>query len=30
MTSTYASAESDNGVSVSMGFDMGAGDKIDY
>jgi outer membrane protein OmpU len=25
-----ASAESDNGVSVSVGFDMGAGNKIDY
>ena len=25
-----ASAESDNGVSVSVGFDMGAGSKIDY
>ena len=25
-----ASAESDNGVSVSLGFDMGAGSKIDY
>ena len=25
-----ASAESDNGVSVSLGFDMGAGNKIDY
>ena len=25
-----ASAESDNGVSVSVGFDMGAGGKIDY
>jgi outer membrane protein OmpU len=25
-----ASAESDNGVSVSVGFDMGAGAKIDY
>jgi len=25
-----ASAESDNGISVSVGFDMGAGNKIDY
>ena len=25
-----ASAESDNGVAVSVGFDMGAGNKIDY
>ena len=25
-----ASAESDNGISVSVGFDMGAGSKIDY
>ena len=25
-----ASAESDNGVSVSLGFDLGAGNKIDY
>ena len=25
-----ASAESDNGVSVSVGFDMGSGNKIDY
>ena len=25
-----ASAESDNGVSVSVGFDMGSGGKIDY
>ncbi len=25
-----AAAESDNGVSVSVGFDMGAGNKIDY
>jgi len=25
-----ASAESDNGVSVSLGFDMGSGNKIDY
>jgi hypothetical protein len=25
-----ASAESDNGVAVSVGFDMGAGSKIDY
>ena len=25
-----ASAESDNGVSVSVGFDMGAGNMIDY
>jgi hypothetical protein len=23
-------AESDNGVSVSLGFDMGSGNKIDY
>jgi hypothetical protein len=31
MTSTsQPSAESDNGVSVSVGFDMGAGNKIDY
>ena len=25
-----ASAESDNGIAVSVGFDMGAGNKIDY
>ena len=25
-----ASAESDNGVSVSVGFDIGGGNKIDY
>ena len=31
MTSTSQhAAESDNGVSVSVGFDMGAGNKIDY